>query len=85
LKSNQTKPMKTLFIVDHFVPFPQSEYGGVWNVIADDEDECFDVITSEDDSNYFEYYGTLRENISKAYKYTITSEAESGIVTSFLT
>jgi hypothetical protein len=77
--------MKTLFIVDHFVPFPQSEYGGVWNVIADDEDECFDLITSEDDSNYFEYYGVLRENISKAYKYTITSEAEPGIVTSFLT
>jgi hypothetical protein len=77
--------MKTLFIVDHFVPFPQSEYGGVWNVIADDEDECFDLITFEDDSNYFEYYSVLRENISKAYKYTITSEAESGIVTSFLT
>ena len=77
--------MKTFFIVDHFVPFPQSEYGGVWNVIANDEDECFDLITSEDDSNYFEYYGVLRENISKAYKYTITSEAESGIVTSFLT
>lgn len=77
--------MKTLFIVDHFVPFPQSEYGGVWNVLADSDDECFDVITSEDNSNYFEYYGVLRENISKAYKYTITSEAESGIVTSFLT
>ena len=77
--------MKTLFIVDHYVPFPQSEYGGVWNVLADNDEECFDLITADDDSNSFEYYGTLRENISKSYKYTITSETESGIVTSFLT
>lgn len=77
--------MKTLFIVDHFVPFPQSEYGGIWNVIADTDEECFDLITSEDGESYPEFYSVLRENISKAYKYTITSEVESGIVTSFLT
>ena len=77
--------MKTLFIVDHFVPFPQSEYGGIWNVIADTDEECFDLITSEDGESYTEFYSVLRENISKAYKYTITSEVESGIVTSFLT
>ena len=77
--------MKTLFIVDHFVPFPQSEYGGIWNVIADTDEECFDLITSEDGESYPGFYSVLRENISKAYKYTITSEVESGIVTSFLT
>lgn len=77
--------MKTLFIVDHFVPFPHSEYGGIWNVIADTDEECFDLITSEDGESYPEFYSVLRENISKAYKYTITSEVESGIVTSFLT
>ena len=83
--SNQSEPMKTLFIVDHFVPFPQSEYGGIWNVIADTDEECFDLITSEDGESYPEFYSVLRGNISKAYKYTITSEVESGIVTSFLT
>ena len=77
--------MQTLFIVDHYVPFPQSEYGGIWNVIADTDEECFDLITSEDGESYPEFYSVLRENISKAYKYTITSEVESGIVTSFLT
>ena len=77
--------MKTLFIVDHYVPFPQSEYGGVWNVLADTDEECFDLITGEDNDTYPEFYSVLRENISKSYKYTITSEVESGIVTSFLT
>ena len=24
---------KFFYIVDHFVPFPTSEYGGVWNVM----------------------------------------------------
>ena len=41
--------MKYLYIIDHFVPFPQSEYGGVWNVITKDDEECFDVVVSEDD------------------------------------
>ena len=41
--------MKYLYIVDHFVPFPQSEYGGLWNVIAEDDNECFDLITEQDD------------------------------------
>ena len=77
--------MKTLFIVDHYVPFPQSEYGGVWNVLADTDEECFVLITGEDSDTYPEFYSVLRENISKAYKYSVTSEVESGIVTSFLT
>ena len=77
--------MKTLFIVDHYVPFPQSEYGCVWYVLADSYEECFDLITSNDIDPYPEYYSVLRENINKSYKYNVTSETESGIVTSFLT
>ena len=43
--------------MDHFVPFPSSEYGGVWNVIAEDDDECFDLIKDYDEGfneGYFE-------------------------------
>ena len=39
---------KFLYVVDHYVPFPSSEYGGIWNVIAQDDDECFDLITAQD-------------------------------------
>jgi len=76
--------MKYLFIVDHFVPFPQSEYGGVWNVVAEDEEECFDLITEYDDL-FPQYNGKLRENIQKSNKYSLLDELPSKVVTSFLT
>jgi len=77
--------MKYFFVVDHFVPFPSSEYGGLWNVIASDTEECFDLIVSEDDDVYPEHYGKLRENIEKATKYQLADELESQVVESFLT
>ena len=33
---------KYLYIVDYWVPFPQSEYGGQVNVVAKSDQECFD-------------------------------------------
>ena len=76
--------MKYLFVVDHFVPFPQSEYGGLWNVIAEDEEECFDLITEYDDL-FPQYNGKLRENIQKSSKYSLLDELPSKVVSSFLT
>jgi hypothetical protein len=77
--------MKYLFIVDHFVPFPSSEYGGVWNVIAEDDEECFDLITEEDGEFNSQYFSELRQNINKADKYSLLDELPSKVVTSFLT
>jgi len=77
---------KYLYIVDHYIPFPSSEYGGLWNVIAEDDDECFDIITAEDDGNFYEqYYTNLRENIVKARVFALADEVESGIVEAFTT
>ena len=39
---------KFFYIVNHFVPFPSSEYGGIWNVVAENDDECFDLIVERD-------------------------------------
>ena len=77
--------MKFLFVVDHFVPFPTSEYGGVWNVIAEDDEECFDLITEEDGEFNSQYFSELRQNINKADKYSLLDELPSKVVTSFLT
>ena len=77
--------MKFLYIVDHFVPFPQSEYGGIWNVIAENDEQCFDIILCEDDDFNIGCYSQLRENIKKADKYALVDELESKVVTSFLT
>jgi hypothetical protein len=77
--------MKYLFVVDHFISFPQSEYGGLWNVVAENDEECFDIIVSDDDDSNSQYYSKLRENIKKADKYSLLDEQPSKIVSSFLT
>jgi hypothetical protein len=77
---------KFLYIVDHYVPFPSSEYGGIWNVIAEDADECFDLITSNEEGNFYEkYYSDLKENIINARTYALAEDVESGVVESFTT
>jgi len=77
---------KFLYVVDHYVPFPSSEYGGLWNVIAQDDDECFDLITAHDDGDFNEkYYSNLRENIIKSRVFELAEAHESGIVEEFTT
>jgi hypothetical protein len=77
---------KFLYIVDHYIPFPSSEYGGLWNVIAENDNECFDLITAEDDASFYEkYYTTLRENILNARTYALSEDLESIVVESFTT
>ena len=77
---------KFFYIVNHYVPFPSSEYGGIWNVIAEDDDECFDLITGTDDGDFnSKYYGNLRENILKAPTYALAEDLESKIVEQFIT
>ena len=50
IRGNSLEKMtKFFYIVDHFVPFPTSEYGGVWNVIAESDEDCFNLITDSDD------------------------------------
>lgn len=77
---------KFLYIVQHYVPFPSSEYGGIWNVIAEDDDECFDLISAEDDGNFYEkYYSDLKENIVNAITFALAENVESEVVESFTT
>ena len=86
-KSNSSESMtKFFYIVDHYVPFPSSEYGGLWNVIAEDDDECFDLITGTDDGDFnSKYYGNLRENILKSRTYALSEDLESQVVEEFTT
>ena len=77
---------KFFYIVDHYIPFPRYEYGGLWNVIAEDDEECFDLITSEDSDNFYEqHYASLRENILNARTYALTEDVKSIVVESFTT
>ena len=40
--------MKSLYIVDYWVPFPCSEYGGVVNLIAENDTEAFAILSQEE-------------------------------------
>lgn len=71
--------------MDHFIPFPSSEYGGIWNIIADDDDECFDLIAEDDEGRHERFYINLRENVQKALKFPLVEGQESRIVERFIT
>ena len=77
---------KYLYVVDHYVPFPSSEYGGLWNVIAEDDNECFDLISAEDSGGFYEqYYTDLKENIVNARVYELVEDVDSQVVEGFTT
>ena len=76
--------MKFLYIVDYWVPFPQSEYGGLINVIGMNDAEIFDILTKEDQFNN-DYQNRILPNVMKAQKLELNGDYESGIIDAFLT
>ena len=76
--------MKYLYIVDYWVPFPQSEYGGIVNVIADNEIEVFDILRSEEQFPS-EYIDLIMNSVVKAQKFALVDDYESGIIDVFVT
>lgn len=78
--------MKYLYIVDYWVPFPSSEYGGIVNVIAENDEEVFDILSSDEQFNAH-YSSRIMKRVVNAQKFTLSEEAnyESGIVEQFTT
>lgn len=77
--------MKSFYIVDYWVPFPQSEYGGIINLIAENDEEAFDLLNEEENLGIPGYERNLMENIRKAQKFSLVDEYESGIIEAFTT
>mgnify|MGYP001371301982 CR=1 FL=1 len=75
---------KYLYIIDYWVPFPQSEYGGIVNLIADDDSEAFEILASEEGFNE-DYVDRIMPNVIKATKLPLQDEYESGIIEAFTT
>ena len=76
--------MKYLYIIDYWVPFPQSEYGGVVNLIAKDDSEAFELLANEEQFNE-DYVDLIMPNVIKATKLKLSDEYESGIIDAFIT
>ena len=76
--------MKSLYIVDYWVPFPSSEYGGVISLIAENDTEAFTILSEEE--SYDDNYGHLiMEKVITAQKFKLKDDYESGIIDSFTT
>jgi hypothetical protein len=76
--------MKYLYIVDYWVPFPSSEYGGLINLIAESDTEAFKILSEE---NQFDdkYTDRIMERIINSQKFALVDEYESGILEAFTT
>jgi len=78
--------MKSLYIVDYWVPAPQSEYGGVISLIAENDTEAFTILCDEPGLNYDEsFIHLIMPNVVKAQKFALVDEYQSGIIDAFTT
>lgn len=78
----------TLFLVNYWVPFPASEYGGLQCVVAKDEEECYKLI-AEADTWEFDYHKNseelIRARIKKATRFQLVGGYIPELVRSFTT
>lgn len=76
--------MKYIYLVDYWVPFPSSEYGGLVTLIAESNTEAFEILSTAsafDDS----YVDRIMERVVNARKFALSEDHESGILESFTT
>jgi len=76
--------MKSLYIVDYWVPFPSSEYGGVVSLIAENDTEAFELLAEEEGFDE-KYQNLIMPNVVKAQKFALVDDYESGIIDAFTT
>jgi hypothetical protein len=76
--------MKYLYIVDYWVPFPSSEYGGIINLIAESDTEAFEILSSEDQFDG-RYTDRIMERVVNSQKFALQDDYESGILEAFTT
>lgn len=77
--------MKYLYLVDYWVPFPSSEYGGVVSVIAENDNECHDVLLDWRDEIERSHDSRIMERVVNAHKFALVDDEPSRVVDSFTT
>jgi len=73
-----------LYILDYWVPFPESEYGGLITLIAKSDQEAFDILSDEEDFEN-DYGHLIMEQVVRSTKLKLAEEHESGIIDAFCT
>ena len=75
-----------IYILDYWVPFPSTEYGGLVTLIAENDQEAFDILAAEEQLDYENaHIDKLMPNIINATKLELADEYESGIIDAFIT
>jgi len=77
--------MKYLYLVDYWVPFPTSEYGGLLTLIAKDDNECHDILLDWRDECDDKYDNLIMEKVTNAPVFALAGEEDSGIIETFTT
>jgi len=79
-----------LFIIDLWIPFPASEYGGIIILKANTVNEAIELLSNYNRINYDfnpedNDKNKIIEAVNNAINYEIMGEHNVGIVTSFIT
>jgi hypothetical protein len=78
-----------LYIVNYWLPFPSSEYGGIEGWVAKDDDQVVRMICAEVDEcyaeSYPEYEAMIRDSVENARCYVVANSVPLGKQFSFTT
>jgi hypothetical protein len=77
--------MKYLYLVDYWVPFPSSEYGGVISAIGENDNEVHDLLLDWREDYNSGHDSRIMERVVNAHKFALVHEEESRIVDTFTT
>jgi hypothetical protein len=77
--------MKYIYLVDYWVPFPSSEYGGVISVIGENDNEVHDLLLDWRDDYNSEFDNRIMERVVNAHKFALVGEEQSRVVDTFTT
>jgi succinate dehydrogenase flavin-adding protein (antitoxin of CptAB toxin-antitoxin module) len=76
--------MKYLYLVDYWVPFPASEYGGLVSLIAESDTQAFELLANEDQFDD-RYTDRIMERVVNSQKFALVDDYEPGILEAFTT
>ena len=77
--------MKYLYLVDYWVPFPSSEYGGVISVIGENDNEVHDILLDWREDYNDQFDNRIMERVVNAHKFALAEDQQSRIVDTFTT
>ena len=77
--------MKYLYLVDYWIPFPASEYGGTLSVIGENDIEVHDLLLDWRDEYNSQHDSRIMERVVNAHKFALVDEETSRIVDTFTT